>query len=136
MKRLPRLDLKRFSLEVTRDQWLRAKRYCRIGNATKTIGDVTVKSTGTATNCVIADALVEFLGAETPTRRMSSWNDTTKKYEKVPYIDVMVSADTARAGKNAYDHNGSDLVEAFDSGKRPSKLGLEFPIKVNFKRTN
>lgn len=138
-KRLKRSQLKSFSVEVTSKHWQRAKLFCRHDLVTKTAGDQKVKSIGTGANCVIADALVEFLGEDVPLKNGNYWNTKLGRSVAGLIIDVEVGEHTAAVGASRYRHNGADLVEGFDSEKKlaeaKSEFGFELPMKVTFTRT-
>lgn len=138
-KRKSRAEFKQFSIEVTSNHWKRAKLMCRHDVVTKSVGDKKVASGGVSSNCIIADALVEWLGADAPLTKRTFFDLKKQKYVERQFIAVSVGSETAEIGKNTYRHNGAKLVDGFDSEAKlaaaKSMYGFDLPMKITFTRT-
>lgn len=121
--RKKKTELKKFSISVEREHWMRARRNCNNGKQ-RTVGAGCNTRSGLAFNCVIADALIDFLGDDVPLRT---------RYDGT-FIDVEVGFPDAVIGGKHFKHDGGPIIDAFDNGLRPSKAGLVFPLTVNFTR--
>lgn len=143
-KRIPKSQHKKFTIEVTRKDWTHARLMCRAADrsgtetAERTLADGTkVRAEGVGGNCIIADALINFLGNDTPTTTKKVWFKGA--YRNIDIAQVSVGATNARIGELQYYHNGELLVDAFDSEKKLNAAladyNIKLPMKVTFTRS-